>query len=114
MALSSPKTRREMFLCPPSLSLLFFKISSFHIWDFRIRDDFLLFSDLSPFTPWSTNITYISSKEDISAAIVSWIEQQMDEDRKVGALKQLQGHMWRVGYESGSISGQCVKEGRDG
>ena len=30
----------------------------------------------------------------------------MDEDRKTGALKQLQGHMWRQAYESGAVKGQ--------
>lgn len=30
----------------------------------------------------------------------------MDCDRKTSALKQLQGHMWREAYNSGSIKAQ--------
>lgn len=31
---------------------------------------------------------------------------QMDNDRKTGALKQLQGHMWREAYKTGAIKAQ--------
>lgn len=31
---------------------------------------------------------------------------QMDNDRKTAALKQLQGHMWREAYKTGTIKGQ--------
>lgn len=31
---------------------------------------------------------------------------QMDGDRKTGALKQLQGHMWREAYNSGAVKAQ--------
>lgn len=30
----------------------------------------------------------------------------MDGDRKTGALKQLQGHMWHEAYNSGTIKAQ--------
>lgn len=33
------------------------------------------------------------------------IEWQMKADRKIGALKGLQGYMWRFGYESGQLQG---------
>lgn len=31
---------------------------------------------------------------------------QMDNDRKTAALKQLQGHMWREAYKTGTVKGQ--------
>lgn len=45
------------------------------------------------------------SKEDIIDSIVKNVESQMDVDRKIGALKQLQGHMWVSGYQSGELLG---------
>lgn len=30
----------------------------------------------------------------------------MDNDRKTGALKQLQGHMWSEAYKTGTVKGQ--------
>ena len=47
-----------------------------------------------------------SSKIDIINSVVANVFWQMDQDRKITALKELQGHMWRDGYESGIISGQ--------
>lgn len=35
--------------------------------------------------------------------LVAAIEEQMAADRKTTALKQLQGHMWRVGYVNGEL-----------
>ncbi|KAK0071692.1 hypothetical protein PV325_012499 [Microctonus aethiopoides] len=34
----------------------------------------------------------------------------MDNDRKTGALKQLQGHIWRDGYKSGAIKGHLYED----
>jgi hypothetical protein len=31
------------------------------------------------------------SKEEVIGAVIQWVKQQMDKDRKVGALKSLQG-----------------------
>lgn len=31
---------------------------------------------------------------------------QMDNDRKTGALKQLQGHIWQEAYKTTAIKGQ--------
>jgi len=39
------------------------------------------------------------------SALISNIRDQMKLDRKSFALKQLQGHMWKVGYESGELQG---------
>jgi methylthioribulose 1-phosphate dehydratase/enolase-phosphatase E1 len=35
--------------------------------------------------------------------LVRYLEKQIDADSKHGALKQLQGHMWKLGYESGAL-----------
>ena len=37
--------------------------------------------------------------------VVASVEWQMGADRKSTALKQLQGHIWQHGYESGQIVG---------
>ncbi len=42
----------------------------------------------------------------ILSSVITNINWNMDQDRKMTALKQLQGHMWRVGYSSGEIQGQ--------
>ena len=41
-------------------------------------------------------------------SVIANVNWQMDQDRKITALKQLQGHMWREGYSSGEIRGQYV------
>lgn len=38
-------------------------------------------------------------------ALVANVSWQMSSDRKSTALKQLQGHMWRKGYENGTLKG---------
>jgi len=35
---------------------------------------------------------------------------QMDNDRKTGALKQLQGHMWREAYKTGTVKGHVYED----
>lgn len=45
------------------------------------------------------------SKETIIESVKSNVIGQMNNDRKSTALKQLQGHMWRSGYESGILKG---------
>lgn len=35
---------------------------------------------------------------------------QMDNDRKTGALKQLQGHMWREAYETGAVKAHIYED----
>jgi len=42
-----------------------------------------------------------ASTDDTVALLLSWI----DEDRKAGPLKQLQGMIWRQGYEAGVLKG---------
>jgi enolase-phosphatase E1 len=42
----------------------------------------------------------------IQKSVISNVNWNMDQDRKMTALKQLQGHIWRRGYSSGEIMGQ--------
>jgi enolase-phosphatase E1 len=48
----------------------------------------------------------ISNADQVRAAVQQCIEWQMQEDRKIGALKSFQGYMWKEGYESGELRGQ--------
>lgn len=45
-------------------------------------------------------------------SIVKYVKLLVSEDRKVTALKDLQGHMWRRAYETGKIKGQWVTSER--
>lgn len=45
----------------------------------------------------------------VSAAVAA-AEAMMASDRKVGALKALQGHIWRAGYAAGQLSGQVFAD----
>lgn len=46
-----------------------------------------------------------SDKDSIIDSVVKNVEEQMDLDRKISPLKQLQGHMWKFGYQSGELKG---------
>lgn len=50
------------------------------------------------------------SPEEVKESLVKNVLWQMDEDRKTGALKQLQGHMWRQAYESGAVKGHVFED----
>jgi enolase-phosphatase E1 len=50
------------------------------------------------------------NKNDLIKSIVTFVNQLMDEDRKVGALKQLQGHIWLAGYQQGTIKGEVYND----
>ncbi|KAL3661056.1 hypothetical protein V7S43_014071 [Phytophthora oleae] len=43
------------------------------------------------------------SKEQLVEALTSYVKWNVKADRKIGPLKQLQGHMWLQGYESGEL-----------
>lgn len=45
-------------------------------------------------------------KIEVIQSVINNVLWNMDQDRKVFALKQLQGHMWKNGYASGEIVGQ--------
>jgi len=44
------------------------------------------------------------------AALVASVHWLMDNDRKVGPLKALQGHVWRAGYEAGDLKGDVYAD----
>ncbi|XP_046644194.1 enolase-phosphatase E1-like [Daphnia pulicaria] len=46
----------------------------------------------------------------ILSSVITNINWNMDQDRKMTALKQLQGHMWREGYSSGEIQGHLYED----
>ncbi|KAK7405267.1 hypothetical protein VNO78_06467 [Psophocarpus tetragonolobus] len=46
-----------------------------------------------------------AGKEEIIAALVTNVEAMIKGDRKITALKELQGHMWRTGYENNELKG---------
>jgi enolase-phosphatase E1 len=57
------------------------------------------------------------NKNDLIKSVVVFVNQLMDEDRKVGPLKQLQGHIWLAAYQQGTIKGEVyddVIEAMDG
>lgn len=47
-----------------------------------------------------------SSTEVVIDQLLAWI----DEDRKVGALKALQGHIWKSGYENADFTGHVYED----
>jgi enolase-phosphatase E1 len=49
-----------------------------------------------------------ATKEKMIRAVVDNVRWQMDNDRKTTELKQLQGHIWREGYNSGDLKAECV------
>ncbi|KAK6230594.1 hypothetical protein QUC31_002112 [Theobroma cacao] len=44
-------------------------------------------------------------KEEVIAALVANVEAMIKADRKITALKQLQGHIWRTGFENNELEG---------
>ena len=51
-----------------------------------------------------------SNKAEVVAAVVSWIEDAIDKDRKVMALKNIQGHVWRRGFEMGEMKAELYRD----
>jgi len=51
-----------------------------------------------------------ANKNDLIQSVVAFVNQLMDEDRKVGPLKQLQGHIWLAGYQQGTIKGEVYDD----
>lgn len=51
-----------------------------------------------------------ASKEDQIEGLVNNVKWQMSSDRKVGALKQLQGLIWKQGYDKGDIKGHVYDD----
>ncbi|KAF5730682.1 bifunctional methylthioribulose-1-phosphate dehydratase/enolase-phosphatase E1 [Tripterygium wilfordii] len=46
-----------------------------------------------------------AGKEEVIGALVANVEAMINADRKITALKQLQGHIWRTGYENNELEG---------
>ncbi|KAG5254972.1 bifunctional methylthioribulose-1-phosphate dehydratase/enolase-phosphatase [Salix suchowensis] len=46
-----------------------------------------------------------AGKEEVVAALVANVATMIKADRKITALKQLQGHIWRTGYENNELEG---------
>ncbi|KAJ2358365.1 enolase-phosphatase E1 [Coemansia sp. RSA 2618] len=53
------------------------------------------------------------SPAEVQRKVLANVEWQMAADRKVGALKGLQGYMWRFGYESGELQGVMFSDAVD-
>ncbi len=50
-----------------------------------------------------------SAGEDaVVGAVLAWVQAAMAADRKVHALKQLQGHIWRAGFQRGEVSAELA------
>ncbi|XP_050218822.1 probable bifunctional methylthioribulose-1-phosphate dehydratase/enolase-phosphatase E1 [Mercurialis annua] len=46
-----------------------------------------------------------AGKEEVIAALVANVDAMIRADRKITALKQLQGHIWRTGFENNELEG---------
>ncbi|XP_015887391.2 probable bifunctional methylthioribulose-1-phosphate dehydratase/enolase-phosphatase E1 isoform X1 [Ziziphus jujuba] len=49
-------------------------------------------------------------KEEVVAALVANVAAMIKADRKITALKQLQGHIWRTGYENNELEGVVFED----
>ncbi|KAK3718786.1 hypothetical protein QZH41_014038 [Actinostola sp. cb2023] len=50
------------------------------------------------------------SRQKLKTSVVKSVLWLMDADRKVTALKQLQGHIWKKAYEDGEIKGEVYDD----
>ncbi|EFJ42248.1 hypothetical protein VOLCADRAFT_42159, partial [Volvox carteri f. nagariensis] len=51
-----------------------------------------------------------ADKAEVVDAVVDWVEAAIAADRKVTALKTLQGHIWRSGFESGAMRSELFRD----
>ncbi|KAL8167307.1 hypothetical protein V2J09_008806 [Rumex salicifolius] len=49
-------------------------------------------------------------KEEVVAALVANVEAMIKADRKITALKQLQGHIWRTGFQNNELEGVVYED----
>jgi len=49
-------------------------------------------------------------KDSVIEALVKNVEAMIKADRKITALKQLQGHIWRTGYKNGDLNGHVFDD----
>ncbi|CAL8151138.1 unnamed protein product [Prunus armeniaca] len=52
----------------------------------------------------------VVGKEEVIGALVANVESMIKADRKITALKQLQGHIWRTGYEKKELEGVVFED----
>lgn len=57
-----------------------------------------------------TSLTEGVEKFELIEALTTYVVKCIALDRKIGALKQLQGHIWRAGYESGDLKAQIYED----
>lgn len=53
--------------------------------------------------------TITASKAKVIDGVVAWVHEAIAQDRKVGALKQLQGHVWRSGFKKGQLTAELFR-----
>ncbi|KAJ2481486.1 enolase-phosphatase E1 [Coemansia sp. RSA 2131] len=70
-------------------------------------------ADIAAGTNPCVAINLDDNAEDVQRQVLENIELQMRADRKVGALKALQGYMWRFGYERGELQGVVFTDAVD-
>ncbi|KAL5719494.1 hypothetical protein ACHQM5_012261 [Ranunculus cassubicifolius] len=51
-----------------------------------------------------------AGKEEVIASLVANVYEMIKADRKITALKQLQGHIWRTGYERNELKGVVFED----
>ncbi|GMN54507.1 hypothetical protein TIFTF001_023630 [Ficus carica] len=51
-----------------------------------------------------------AGKDEVIAALVANVEAMIKADRKITALKQLQGHIWRTGFENNELEGVVFED----
>ncbi|XP_077226773.1 haloacid dehalogenase-like hydrolase family protein isoform X4 [Tasmannia lanceolata] len=51
-----------------------------------------------------------AGKEEVIASLVANVEAMIRADRKITALKQLQGHIWRTGFQSKELQGLVFED----
>ncbi|KAK9268618.1 hypothetical protein L1049_000375 [Liquidambar formosana] len=51
-----------------------------------------------------------AGKEEVIAALVTNVEAMIKADRKITALKQLQGHIWQTGYQNNELEGVVFED----
>lgn len=68
-----------------------------------LREQAVIDSNVEGFVP-------ISSGDNAKKSVINNVLWQMTNDRKTTALKQLQGHIWKDGYESGLLKGHLYED----
>eukprot|EP00127_Corallochytrium_limacisporum_P002834 Clim_evm13s142 gene=Clim_evmTU13s142 len=56
------------------------------------------------------SVPALSAEDPDQKSVKAYVLWLMDADRKVGPLKTLQGHMWKDGYEDGSLKGHLYED----